>query len=310
MVSARRLYRLQLAFAAVGIAAVVLALGIALTRVDFSLTSLDAVGEACRGMGLTHLNAASLAVLGLSSFAIAGLGLALRSIIAQLRAQRRFLRTLGELEPAKAAGRNVVITPDPRPQAFCTGLLRPRVFVSRGTVDLLDEEELRAVVAHEAHHAERRDPLRIFAARVLGEALFFLPALRRLADRYAALAELAADEAAVRQTGDRRALAAALLAFEETPSATVVGIVPERVDHLFGTRARWELPLALMIGTAVTLAGLIAFAARTAEATGRGSVDMPQLLAQACMFAMAAAPALAGAALLLGVNRALARRRG
>jgi beta-lactamase regulating signal transducer with metallopeptidase domain len=310
MASARRLYRLQLALAAAGIAAVGLALGVALTRVNFVMPSLDAVGKACRSTGLTDLSSASLAVLGLSSLAVAGVVLALRSMAAQRRAQRRFLRRLGELKPAEVAGGDVMITTDPRPQAFCMGLLRPRVFVSRGTVDLLGEEELRAVVAHEAHHAERRDPLRIFAARVLGDALFFLPAVRRLADRYAALAELAADEAAVSQNGDRRALAAALLVFDETPSATVVGIVPERVDHLLGTRARWELPLALMVGAAVTVAGLVAFAARTAEATGRASVDMPQLLAQACMVAMAAAPVLVAATVLLGAQRVLARGRG
>ncbi len=275
MASARGLYRLQLAFAAFGVAAVALALGVALTRVNFRLPSLAAIGEACRGMGITDVSSRSLAVLGLSSLALAAIALALRSIYEQLRSQRRFRATLGELDAAEVAGSKIMVTASPRPQAFCAGLLRPCMYVSRGAIDLLDAEEL----------------------------------LRRLTNRYAVLAELAADEAAVRQSGDRRALAAALLAFEEAPSAAVVGIAPERLDHLLGTRPRWELPLALMLGTAVTLAGLLAFVTRTAEVTGRASVDMPQLLAQACMVAMAAAPVLAGAAALLGAKRALLARR-
>jgi hypothetical protein len=278
--------------------------------VDFRGVSLDAVGEACRGMGLTDLSLASLAVLLLSSLAFAVIVLALRSVLVQLRAQRRFLATLGTLRPAEVAGTQILVCRDRRPQAFCCGLLRPRVYVSRGTLDLLRRDELAAVVAHEAHHASRRDPLRIFAARVLGEALFFLPALGRLADRYAALAELAADEAAVKQAGDRRALAAALLAFEVTPSAAAVGIAPERVDHLLGTRPRWQLPVAVMAAAAVTLMGLLAFAARTAEATGRASVDMPELLAQTCMVAMAAVPVIVGAGGLVAAKRGLARGRG
>jgi Zn-dependent protease with chaperone function len=308
MASARRLYRLQVGLGALGVAATVLALAVALSRVDFRLASLDAVGDACRQMGLTDLSGASLLVLLLGSVAFAVIALAARSALSQLRARRRFLGGLRVVGSADVAGHETIIIDDPRPQAFCTGLLRPRVYISRGTLDLLDDAQLRAVVAHEAHHAHRRDPLRIFIARALGEALFFLPALRRLADRYTALAELAADEAAVRRSGTRQPLAAALLAFEEAPSNSVVGIVPERVDHLLGKRARWELPVALLLGGAVALAGLFAVAVRTADATGKASIDMPLLLAQACMVAMTVLPALAGAAALLASKRALARR--
>ena len=84
-----------------------------------------------------------------------------------------------------------------RPLAFCSGLLRPRVFVSEGTLERLGEDELAAVVEHEAHHAARRDPLRILIARAIGDA-YSLGALGR---REQALSELAADDAAVRSRG-------------------------------------------------------------------------------------------------------------
>ena len=307
MRSASRLYRLHAALALAGAAATALAFVVALTRVSFQVPSLEAIAQACRRMGLADLSPASLLVLSLSSLSLAVVALSLRSALRQLRARRRFMRGLRIVGRAEVEGSEVLVIDDQRPQAFCTGSWRPRLYVSRGALALLGEDELAAVVAHEAHHASRRDPLRLFVARAAGEGLFFMPALRPLAERYAALAELAADEAAVTTSG-RQPLAAALLAFEESPNAAVVGIAPERVDHLLGRRPRWELPAALLVGTSVTVAGLAALVLQTAEATSHASVALPALLAQACMVAMTIVPVLVGAAALLASRRALHRR--
>ncbi|MER8001837.1 M48 family metallopeptidase [Streptomyces sp. NPDC095613] len=45
------------------------------------------------------------------------------------------------------------VTQDPRPNAMCIGLDEPLIVVSTGLVELLDEEEMRAVVGHEVGHA-------------------------------------------------------------------------------------------------------------------------------------------------------------
>ncbi|MFI9646173.1 M48 family metallopeptidase [Streptomyces sp. NPDC052040] len=45
------------------------------------------------------------------------------------------------------------VTQDPQPNAMCIGLDEPIVVVTTGLVELLDEEEMRAVVGHEAGHA-------------------------------------------------------------------------------------------------------------------------------------------------------------
>ncbi|WP_411105466.1 M48 family metallopeptidase [Streptomyces sp. cmx-4-9] len=42
---------------------------------------------------------------------------------------------------------------DPRPNALCIGLDEPVIVVTTGLVELLDEEEMRAVVGHEVGHA-------------------------------------------------------------------------------------------------------------------------------------------------------------
>ncbi len=82
--------------------------------------------------------------------------------------------------------------------AFTTGWWRPRVYVASGLVERLSEDELTAVLAHEAEHARRRDPLRLFALRSLAGLLFWLPAIRRLVDDLVDETEIAADDAAAR----------------------------------------------------------------------------------------------------------------
>ncbi|NSC21699.1 M48 family metallopeptidase [Streptomyces albus subsp. chlorinus] len=45
------------------------------------------------------------------------------------------------------------VTQDPKPNAMCVGMDEPIIVVTTGLVELLDEEEMRAVVGHEVGHA-------------------------------------------------------------------------------------------------------------------------------------------------------------
>jgi hypothetical protein len=180
------------------------------------------------------------------------------------------------------------------PLAFCAGWLRPRVYVSRGALEVLDEEELRAVLAHEHHHRARRDPLRIAAGRVLSEALFFLPVLRPLHERAGDAAELDADAAAV-AAGGVAPLAAALLVFGSNPSGNVVGISPDRVDALLGRPAAWRLPRAALAAGVVTVVAAIVLAWRaSAGATLQATLNLPIASSQPCVLVLALVPVIAG----------------
>src|SRR5258708_18459518 len=97
--------------------------------------------------------------------------------------------------------------------------------------------------------------------------------MSRLRERYSALAELAADESAVARTGDRSALAAALMTFASTPEPGVMGIAPESVDHLLGESPRWQLSASLLTGALITLAGVLAGALTLARAANPGTLD-------------------------------------
>lgn len=129
---------------------------------------------------------------------------------------------------ARNAGlpRPVVVVADEARYAMTVGLLRPRVFLSAALATLLEPDELEAVLRHEGHHVRQRDPLRLLIGRATRRALFFVPVVPDLWERYLAAAELAADGAAVEVQG-RAPLARALLklfSVEARPAPLVPGL--------------------------------------------------------------------------------------
>jgi hypothetical protein len=181
------------------------------------------------------------------------------------------------------------------PLAFCAGWLRPRVYVSAAVLERLSDGELRAVLAHEQHHGALRDPLRLAVSRVLSQALFFLPVLRPLHDRYADVAELTADAAALEATdGATAPLASAMLAFGTTQAGDVVGISPERVDALLGRPRAWRLPRMLLVAALVTIGALIALDWRASgSASIQATLNLPIASSQPCVLVLALVPVLA-----------------
>jgi len=303
------LWRLAVALGAVTAGAVALAALSAARAVRLDDGALAALLKACSSYLLPQPGVASIAVVALASLGVAVLALGTRALLRELAALARFRRSVRVSGHITVHERQVQIVADPVARAFCAGWLRPRVYISDGALEQLDAAELHAVVAHEDHHARRRDPLRLLVIAVLGEALFFMPVMRRLRERYAQLAEVAADEAAAHATG-AQPLAAALMRFGETTApGIVVGIAPERVDALLGQAPRWELSLSLLTAAIVSVAAISAAALATAGSLPAHTISGSQLTAQACMLAMTLGPILAGCALLLAATRPLRARR-
>lgn len=160
------------------------------------------------------------------------------------RRGREWLKLRRSALELRIASRVVLVRSDD-PCAFCYGLLRPRIGVTTALVRRLTGLELEAVLLHEKHHLEQRDPLKVAVGRVVVSSLFFLPVLKGLFDRYLLAKELAADDHAVRGQGGRRALASALeklLTLEGSGSPGLlrgvagVGLINHRIDHLLGER--------------------------------------------------------------------------
>lgn len=183
------------------------------------------------------------------------------SLARQARRQRAFAARLPS-EPRTVLGTDVRVIASRRAHAFTLGFLRPRIYISSALVDLLDERELRCVLAHERHHAQRHDPLRRALVQAVCDGFWFIPALRKTARAHATVSELAADAVAMRQTGPQP-LASALLAFEAHGRAGA-GADGERVRFLLGEtrRPRHGLPLAAAGAILLALAGATVYLLR------------------------------------------------
>ncbi|HKB52227.1 MAG TPA: M56 family metallopeptidase [Solirubrobacterales bacterium] len=309
MRGAGRLYLLHVALAGVG--AILLAGGTAMifSRQSFSVPTSQAVSDACHNW-LTAGGPAALLGLSVAALALAAVCLGLRSVHRQVRATSRYLATQDlSAEPVEVDGIPCRLIDSEEPRAFCAGYLRPRVYLSRGAQEQLEDDELRAVLAHEGHHLRRRDPLRLLVAHALADSLFFVPIFRRISERFSALGELAADEAAVKAVGGRGPLASALLKFSSQPAA-VVSLAPERVDHLMGDpdATLWKLPRSPLARSAIALAALGAVSLLIWHGILDPNLQVPLLVAAACAGMMVCGPiALALGALLLS-RHALRRR--
>lgn len=246
-----------------GAAGLVLALPLLITLFPAAFQRLlhgaDALVQACTaalyqvGQVLPPLG---LVVLALTALTVVGaLGRAWRMLRRTRRiADRRRLVPLSEKLRAAAARIGVHgstrCVDDPRTYAYCAGLLRPRIWVSRGAVRRLRARELEAVLWHESYHLRRYDPLRIVIGRVIAAALFALPAIAALQERFEVAKELAADEIAIRAQGGPEALASALYQLSRhqppfAPAEVAAGawsLSGARVDQLCGTDPERLLP--------------------------------------------------------------------
>ncbi len=210
----------------------------------------------------------------------------------RIRAGRELKHVLGNLEgtrpksgsvferAAKRAGQPLesvrVVDGLPNP-AFTAGWWRPRIFLAAQLERLLTEDELTAVILHESAHARSRDPLKLSVMRFLASTLFYIPAIRRMADDLADEAEIAADDRAA--ASDPGVLASAIVALAQfeslgagtqaiaasamVPGIQRCGLLERRVRRLVGERAparthltRRSLAWAVAALVAIWISGL------------------------------------------------------
>jgi len=164
----------------------------------------------------------------------------------------------------------VAVTRDQAVYAFCAGLLRRRIYLSRGLVDLLTAAELEAVLRHERHHLRQHDPLRYFVADLLDRLAPLFPVLATLTSRMRINAELSADRAALTHT-PVEILASALVKVMRagtptTPQLAVASLSPTdaRVATLLGRPVvmpfDWR-DVVVSIGVVLTAAAVLTWLA-------------------------------------------------
>ena len=145
------------------------------------------------------------------------------------------------------------------PIAYALPGRRGAIVVSRGLLDMLEERETTALLAHERCHLHRRHDRYLRAA---GAAAAVVPFLAPLARHVRFATEREADEAAAYAVGDRttvaRAIATAALGPRIAGALAAGGHgVPERVDELLHQRRPAWLPvIAVLVGLGVLFVGL------------------------------------------------------
>ncbi len=157
--------------------------------------------------------------------------------------------------------------------AFTYGFLRPRIYLSRGLIRGLSREELKAVVLHESHHRRMRDPLGLFIASFIVDALVYLPIGDYLKQRLKHLKELSADKAVVEKTRDPLTLAGALVKVAEAANsksgltvaqaASINGhsSIEARVRRLLGEKENVVLPGIKSVACSISVAIVLGISA-------------------------------------------------
>lgn len=153
-----------------------------------------------------------LIALGALGLGLVRLALMTRFIARQQGATDPRLQALVErlAQRLNAPRPRVLLCMNQRPLALTCGLFRPTMVLSTGMLEMLDQGEREAVLAHELEHMARHDYLVTWLATVLRDAFFYLPtsriAYRQLQDEK----ELACDDLVVCATHRPLALASAL----------------------------------------------------------------------------------------------------
>lgn len=128
---------------------------------------------------------------------------------------------------------DVAIVDHDAPAVYCLPCGRYQIVVSAAALAALTPAQLRAVLAHERAHLRRRHHVILALATALARAFTRVPLLSQAPPQLAVLAEMAADDAAIRhhRRGD---LAAALvvLATASVRAATLAASGPQAIARL------------------------------------------------------------------------------
>jgi beta-lactamase regulating signal transducer with metallopeptidase domain len=107
--------------------------------------------------------------------------------------------------------RRLVIIEQEQAVALTMGFIRPVIVLSTGLINMLEEQELEAVIRHEEYHMQHHDALRAMPAYLLSKMMWYLPILRWCHHVLKISAEVEADRYAVARTGSAVGLGSALL---------------------------------------------------------------------------------------------------
>ena len=232
----------------------------ALTLADDALRGRD---PRVSGLRLLALAAGLLLLLLLCWILVAAFAVVMRA----RRRQRMLLSLLAHGDP-KVPG--ALVVDHPAAAAYCVPGLKSKIVISAGTLNLLDQAELAAVLAHERAHLRERHDLVLLPFTALLLVFRWTGVAREANDAVGLLVEMLADDRALRHRPARE-LATALLRVGaaggvHAPAGALAaggGQVAARVSRLLRPAPRLSVPALALIGLVVvgTVAVPVAFLA-------------------------------------------------
>ncbi|PJJ63384.1 M56 family metallopeptidase [Compostimonas suwonensis] len=204
-------------------------------------------------VGVTH-------IVALSGALLLGIHLLLNLANTAVRTerQRRRHHALVELLSSPIPDRpGTRLLDHPAPVAYCLPGVRTITVLSEGLVQLLDAQQLRAVLAHERAHLRQFHHLVLLAFKAWHSALPWFPIANRAEKAVALLVEMLADDDA-RQEVDDETLATAIALVgsswreapgddDETPSATDADALGARLSRLITPTPPLPRPARLLV---------------------------------------------------------------
>lgn len=142
------------------------------------------------------------------------------------RARHAQLITLLSEPMSDRPGTRLIDTP--APVAYCLpGALKSITVLTAGLIELLDDEELRAVIEHERAHVRLRHDIVLILFTAWKVSLPWLPTARNASREVALLLEMHADDTALKSV-DRASLARAIMVVAEGGSTPLRGKLSAR----------------------------------------------------------------------------------
>jgi Zn-dependent protease with chaperone function len=235
--------------------------------------ALASVGKVARSLGspttLGAVGAVRLACLAAGFVLLAVLcWILLAATAVALRARQRQRTLLNLLAHGDPKVPGALVVDYPVAAAYCLPGLRSAIVISAGTLRLLDDDELAAVLAHERAHLRERHDLVLLPFIALLRAFRWASVARQANRAVGLLVEMHADDRALRHRSARE-LATALLRVGaagggRAPAGTLAAADPDRdgevaarvIRLLHPAPALGNAALALVIGGAAAIVAI------------------------------------------------------
>lgn len=139
-------------------------------------------------------------------------------IMRQMLLSKRFSKRIWDSKDSFATrlihekyGQNLIVIKSNHALAFTMGYIKPSIVLSTGLIQMLEEDELKAVIEHESFHKNNHDPLKIFMLELISQSLWFIPLTKWCHQNYTIISEILADEYAVKKMGSELEVSKALI---------------------------------------------------------------------------------------------------